>query len=308
MASFSTIVKEELTKLETSKVEKISLLAAFIRNIGKFDNGKIEIHTESPSTARMIYSYIKELYLITPVITLRKGLAFNKKTLYILTIKQNVNLILSDLSIIDNNGEYLSTPHEYVVADFEEKKAYIRGSFLASGSINDPKLSRYHLEFLVKSEDNASFLSDLLNQFDLNSKVIHRNNGYMVYIKEAEKIGDIIRIIGCQSAVLYYEDIRIYRDHKNMTNRLNNMEQANVDKVIVTALNQIKEIELIEKHASLDLLDEKTKEAANFRIKYPESSLQELSEIITFETGKTISKSGLNHRFRKIKDLAEKLN
>ncbi|NCC71245.1 DNA-binding protein WhiA, partial [bacterium] len=104
-----------------------------------------------------------------------------------------------------------------------------------------------------------------------------------------------------------YEDIRIYRDHKNMTNRLNNCEQANVDKIIMSATNQVNDIELIDSIEGLDLLDEKVKEAATYRLKYPEASLLELSEIITQETGKEITKSGLNHRFRKIKDLANKI-
>jgi DNA-binding protein WhiA len=129
----------------------------------------------------------------------------------------------------------------------------------------------------------------------------------MIYIKEAEKIGDFLRMINAISALLYFEDIRIYRDHKNMTNRLNNCEQANVDKVIETANNQVRDIELIEKNGGLDLLDEKTKLAAVYRLKYKEASLQELSEIISLETGNPLTKPGLHHRFNKIKKLAQKI-
>ena len=129
----------------------------------------------------------------------------------------------------------------------------------------------------------------------------------MVYIKEAEKIGDFLRIVYASNAVLYYEDIRIYRDHKNMTNRLNNCEQANMDKIISTANNQIEEIEYLKNIDAFDLLDDKVKEAAAYRVKYPDASLQELSEIITYETGNPISKPGLNHRFRKIKELVRKI-
>ena len=141
----------------------------------------------------------------------------------------------------------------------------------------------------------------------MNSKVLSREKGYMVYIKEAEKIGDFLRIIQASQAVLYYEDIRIYRDHKNMTNRLNNMEQANMDKVVETATKQIEDIEYLKESIGLDLLDDKTKEAIEYRLKYPESSLLELSEIISYETGKPITKSGLNHRFRKIRELVNKM-
>ena len=114
-------------------------------------------------------------------------------------------------------------------------------------------------------------------------------------------------MINAISALLYFEDIRIYRDHKNMTNRLNNCEQANVDKAIETASKQVSDIECIEKNASLDLLDDKTRIAADYRLKYREASLLELSEIISIETGTKITKSGLHHRFTKIKELANKL-
>jgi DNA-binding protein WhiA len=183
-------------------------------------------------------------------------------------------------------------------------RAYIKGLFLIIGSINDPKKSRYHLEFSVDNENYANFINDLLNKFTLNSKLIKRESKYMVYIKEAEKIGDFLRLISANNAVLYYEDIRIYRDHKNMTNRLNNCEQANIDKMIMAASNQIKDIKLIEKVGGLILLDEKEKIVATYRLKYPEASLQELSEIISIETGKKITKSGINHRMNKIEALA----
>ena len=129
----------------------------------------------------------------------------------------------------------------------------------------------------------------------------------MVYIKEAEKIGDFLRMINAIQALFYYEDIRIYRDHKNMTNRLNNCEQANVDKIISSAMKQVEDIELIDSVSGLDLLNEKERIVAVYRMKYKEASLQELSEIITIETGNKITKSGLNHRFNKIKDLANKI-
>ena len=129
----------------------------------------------------------------------------------------------------------------------------------------------------------------------------------MIYIKEAEKIGDFLRIINATNAVFYFEDIRIYRDHKNMTNRLNNCEQANVDRVIETANNQIKDIEILEKNDAVDLLDDKVKQVLKYRKKYPEVSLTELSEIITIETGNSITKSGIYHRMKKITELAKKL-
>ena len=126
----------------------------------------------------------------------------------------------------------------------------------------------------------------------------------MIYIKEAEKISDFIKLLGANNAVMYYEDVRIYRDQKNKTNRLNNCEQANMDKVFETAAEQLKQIEVIEKNDGIMLLDDRTKQTLEYRKKYPEASLKELAEIISLETGKNITKSGLNHRMRKIKELS----
>ena len=211
------------------------------------------------------------------------------------------------MSVIDHNGKFLDYPANYIIDSEEEARAYLRGCFLSKGSINDPKTSRYHLEFLIDNKQEANFIKELLNSFYLNSKVLAREKGYMVYLKEAEKIGDFLRIISANQAVLYYEDIRIYRDHKNMTNRLNNCEQANIDKIIETATKQIEEIKYLKDNLGIELLDDKTKEVISYREKYPEASLQELSEIITYETGKPITKSGLNHRFRKIRELVSKM-
>lgn len=301
--SFTSVVKSEVSKLEALKVENITELSAIIRNIGEYVSG-IKISTENASVARRIFSLVKEIYHYTPKITVRRGYNFNKNYIYILEIHHKDKEILDDLSISFKGN---NIPKEYIYNDESLVRAYLRGVFLSVGSINDPKKSRYHLEFLVDNLEYAKFVMSLLNQFYLNSKVIKRENKYMIYMKEAEKIGDFLRILGTYNALFYYEDIRIYRDHKNMTNRLNNCEQANVDKMMATALEQVREIELIKDLGTLDLLDDKTKEAATYRLKYPETSLTELSEIISLETGNTITKSGLHHRFRKIKELANKL-
>ena len=128
----------------------------------------------------------------------------------------------------------------------------------------------------------------------------------MIYIKEAEKISDFLKMIGAMQATLYFENVRIYHDKKNHTNRLNNCEQANTDKIVEAATIQLKNIEILEENVAVELLDDKTKEALEYRKKYPEASLKELSSILSMETGKSITKSGLNHRFRKIAELASK--
>lgn len=303
--SFTSTVKNEVSKLDTTPTENIAELSALIRNIGTYED-TLKITTENASVARRIFGLIKNIYGVIPKITVRKGYNYNKNYIYILDIKQKKEIILSDLSLVEHD-HYLNVPKEYILADNDLKRAYLRGLFLATGSINDPKKSRYHLEFLVTEEQYAEFICGLLNEFFLNTKYIKRDNKFMVYLKEAEKIGDFLRIINANNAVLYYEDIRIYRDHKNMTNRLNNCEQANVDKMIMAATKEIKEIEKLEEAGVFDLLDEKVKEVANYRKKYPEASLLELSEIISIETGSPITKSGLHHRLKKIHDFAQKL-
>ncbi len=304
--SFATNVKNEITKHDGTKTENIALLSGFMRNNGGFNQKEIHLLTENASIAKKIYRLIKEIYQISPTIEIQKNMNLSKNSIYHLFIHDKVEEILEDLSITEK-GKYLEIPREYLFSSEEEIRCYLMGAFLSKGSINDPKTARYHLEFLIEEKKEAEFIKKLLNIFHLNSKILNRDKGYMVYMKEAEKIGDFLRIAYANNAILYYEDIRIYRDHKNMTNRLNNCEQANIDKIVETATNQIKEIEYLQQNDVFDLLDDKTKEAAEYRLKYPEASLLELSEIISYETNNSITKSGLNHRFRKIKELVRKM-
>ena len=263
--------------------------------------------TENEFTIERLTSFFKKLYEVELNVEVKDNLNFNKKNLYLLSTNSKVDLILKDIGYYDNNNNYLETPPTYIVGANEEIRAYLRGTFLCTGSINNPKTSRYHMELLISKPNEAVFIQKLLNIFDLNAKILNREKGYMIYIKEAEKISDYIRILGANRAVLFFEDARIYREKKNQTNRLNNCEQANMDKVFLTAEKQLEQIKIIEESDSYELLDDRTKQAFDYRKKYPESSLKELSEIITLETGKSITKSGLNHRFRKIKELAEQL-
>ena len=298
--SFSTDIKNEVTRLDSSREELISELSAIVRNSAVIGDSVV-ITVENNSVARRIFKLFKNVYDVTPIITVRKKY-FNNGYSYILEIKNKISLILSDLSII-SNGKYMEIPLEYIYSDDDLVRAYLRGVFLSCGSINDPKTSKYHLELLVNSLEYAEFINRLLNDNDLNSRIITREKKYMVYIKEAERISDFLRIIKAYNGVMYYEDIRIYRDHKNMTNRLNNCEQANMDKIFFTASNQIRDIEKLKEYDLIDLVDDKLKIVIDYRIRYPEASLADLSMIISEETGNNISKSGLNHRFRKIRDM-----
>lgn len=297
--SFTSNVKSEISGLDINNTDKIAELSALARLIGSVKNNLTFI-TETASVAKRIFNLIKEVYNTTPNITVRKGYNFKKGYIYMIDVK-SPEKIIRDLSLQEN------IPGSYIIDDDDLLRSYLRGAFLGVGSVSDPKKSSYHLEFIVDNLEYAEFLKDLLNSFSLNSKILKRESKYMVYIKEAEKISDFLRVIGASGAVLYFENIRIYRDHKNMTNRLNNCEQANVDKIIMSASEQIKEIELIENETGLEVLGEKVKTVAVYRKKYPESSLAELAEIIGLETGDQITKSGLNHRLKKIKDLAIKI-
>ena len=299
--TFSTEVKNEITKLESSRLEYISELSALVRNSAIIDD-TIKIVIENNAVARRAYMLLKEIYDVNPSITIRKRIGINKGYSYILEIKKRIGDILTDLSIMDK-GLFLNIPKSYIYDDEDTRRAYLRGVFISTGSINDPKTSRYHLEFIVDDNEYALFVSSLLNENNLNSKVIRREKNYMVYVKEADKIADFLRIIKAYNAVMYFENIRVYREKKNNTNRLNNCEQANMDKVFMTSSKQIHDIELLQKWDMIDLLDEKLQEVIKYRLEYPESSLQELSDIMSKDTGKVITKSGLNHRFRKIKEI-----
>ena len=296
--SFTSKIKSEITKQKFNKLEQISLLSGIIRN--EVIEDTIRIQNENEEVANMIFNLIGQIYKIVPKITVRKGYNYNKNFIYIIELKQKVDEIKKDLSIETN------IPNDYIIDDDNLTRSYLKGVFLAKGSINDPQTSRYHLEIVVDNEEYANFINNIINKYNLNSKILKRETKYMIYIKEAEKIGDFLRLIGTTKALLYYEDIRIYRDHINMTNRLNNCEQANVDRIIQTAESQIKDIELIKKYG-IELLSEKEQIVAEYRLKYKDASLQELSEIISLETDQKITKPGLHHRFDKIKKLAQKI-
>ena len=304
--SFATEVKNELCFLDYSDNDVIALLSGFVRNNYSIVDGCLVLSTENAKIARFLFSMFKRIYDVDVIINQGSMNNFKKKSSYNVVISDKVSFILNDLMIIDYDGNETFIDDLFLSSE-DLKRDYLRGCFLASGSVNDPKTSRYHLEFLVERIINAKFISSLLSVFYINSKIIDRDKGYMVYVKEAEKIGDFLRVISANKAVMYYEDIRIYRDHKNMTNRLNNCEQANVDKIIDASSKQIEDINIIVDKLGLDLVDSKVKDVIVYRLKYPEVSLGELSNIMSYETGKSITKSGLNHRFRKIHEIANRL-
>ena len=300
--SFTSNIKNEISSIQYGESENFAELSAILNIGGKIFDDRFEIYTENISVARRIYTLIKENYHVDIEMDNSGINSLRKNKLVLLIIREKVDLILSDLSII-LDGERLYAPHNYLVDELKDKQAYLRGVFMICGSINDPKTSRYHAEFVISNEDTANFVNSLLNEMHFNSKVIKRDKNYMVYIKESEKISDFIKMLNAINSLFYYEDIRIYRDHKNMTNRLNNCEQANVDKVIASSNEQLELIKKLRETRDFDLLDERIKDICIYKEKYPESSMAELAEIISSETERPITKSCINHRFRKIKEM-----
>lgn len=299
--SFTSNIKNEISSIEYGESEKMAELSGILNIAVKIYDDKFEIYSENISVARRIYLLIKEIYHVE--ITMDTGFnSLRGNKLVLLSVHEKIDLILSDLCIKINN-ERLYVPSDYLIDEELDKKAYLRGVFMMCGSINDPKTSRYHLEFVIANSETAEFVNNLLNEFNFNSKVIKRDKNYMVYIKESEKISDFIKLLNAKTSLFYYEDIRIYRDHKNMTNRLNNCEQANVDKMMQASSEQLELIRRLRETRDFDLLEPGIRDICIYKEKYPESSMAELAEIISTETERSITKSGINHRFRKIKEM-----
>ena len=296
--TFTTQIKEEITKEENNNIEDLTSLCTYLKFNATLEEDKMTVMVVNASVARWIFKLLKTNYNVLIKLTTRTMKRFKARNLYILEVKEKLDLIYKD---IDNIFKEISTSSD------EEKKAFLKGMFLACGSINDPKKNQYHLEFLVKEEEDAKLIDDLLNSLKIKSKVLKRDREYMVYVKSSENISDFIKYLGSFNALFYFEDIRIYKDHKNMVNRLNNCEQANVDKSIQASNEQLKLIAKLKSLIDIDLLDDKIKEICFYKEKYPESSMAELAEIISSETEKPISKSCVNHRFRKIKEIIENI-
>ena len=297
--TFTTSLKEEMSKTDFSIVEAQNELISFLNCLGKFSKDELIITMENASVARRIYKEIKAIYKVSPSITIRMQKRFKVKQIYILTIKDNIDLIKESINLGSKKDI------DFLVSD-EEKIAFIAGAFLAVGNISNPSTSGYHLEFIFTKERLAKQILNLLLYFKLNAKMIKRGYKTICYIKASEDISDLLKLFKATSSLFYFEDIRIYRDHKNMVNRLNNCEIANQEKTFKTGQQQLEDINYLKREDIFDLLDDKTKIVANARIKYPEVSLQELADIITSEMDYKIGKSGINHHFIKIKTLVKR--
>ena len=183
-----------------------------------------------------------------------------------------------------------------------EEKSYIRGIFLGSGSINNPK-NKYHLEMILKNNEKADNMLSILKKYDINLKKLNKNDDLkcFIYSKDGEEISKFLAFIGANSAVLKFEEIRVYRDMRNNVNRLVNCETANLAKTIDAGVKQVSVINKLKKTGKFNSLPDNLKELAELRLKNPESSLIELGKMLKEPVGK----SGVNYRMKKIMELGE---
>lgn len=309
MVSYASDVKKELTSLPVHPEHAKAELAAFLRMNGVLSlhdhQFSLDITTENPAIARRIFSLIKTAYGIEPLLIVSKKMKLKKNYQYLVRLQKQVHGILTDLEIFDSNNGLITGIPEKIMSSEQRAMSYLRGAFLASGSVNNPETSRYHLEIYSLYEDHNQDLLKLMNNFFyLNAKETRRRSGYIVYLKEAEKIGDFLHVVGAVNAMLAFEDLRIMRDMRNSVNRLVNCDTANLKKTANAAAKQVEDIQLIEEKFGLENLPEKLTVLARFRLSHPELSLKEVAAQVP---DGPISKSGVNHRFQKIREIAKQL-
>lgn len=306
--SFASETKKELTTIETSGFCTKAELSALIRMNGSlsFSNRQlvVNIQTENAAIARRIYVLIKRNYEAQVELLVRKKMRLKKNNVYIVRLKEKAKHILEDLGIVEDGFAFVYQISDRITAKDCCRRAYLRGAFLAGGSVNNPETSSYHLEVFSMYEEHNEALCSLMNTFGLNAKTLERKKGFITYLKEAEKISDFFSITGAHSALMRFEDVRIVRDMRNSVNRLVNCETANLNKTIGAALRQVENIKFIDQTVGLGILPDRLREIAELRVLHQDVTLKELGEMVS---GSAISKSGINHRLRKIDEIADKI-
>ncbi len=305
--SYASQVKKELTGLKVHKDNAKAELMALIRMNGSIGIANqqmvLSVQTESPAIARRIYSLLKDFFQVESDIVVRRKMKLKKNNTYVVRLRYHVQSLLTELGILDGFHIMERVPMELLKDDLMIQ-SYLRGAFLAGGSVNNPETSRYHLEIYSLYEEHNEMIAEMINHFQLNARTTSRRSGYIVYLKEAEKIADFLQLIGATNSMLEFENIRIVRDMRNSVNRLVNCENANMDKVVNAANRQVENIQFIDRHVGLNNIPEKLREIALTRLSHPEVSLKELGELVP---GGPISKSGVNHRLRKLNAYADKI-
>ncbi len=308
--SFTKLIKEELTTNTYKESEIKSLLAAFIKVNGIIsfsnDGEKLTLKTENANIAKFIYGLLKERYPRAIVsFSFVKVMKLYKSTSYLINIVSGVEDIIKGLPV-----DLLNSKIPYELHNKEEKvRGYLIGTFLASGSCNDPHTSNYHLEFSFNDEEYATSILRLTNKIKstiFNFKTIKRRNKYVVYLKRSDQISDFLAFLNANNSCIEFENIRMDRDFSNTTNRLMNCDSYNFKKTLDIANKQIEYIKLIDEKLGIDNIQNiKLKTLCKLRIDNPEANYNELASLLSEELEETISKSNVNHLMIKIKKMAE---
>jgi len=307
MSSFAAQTKKELTLIEAEPCCEKAELSALIRMNGSvaLTNKRIvlDISTENAAIARRIYTLLKRYFSVETELLVRKKMRLKKNNVYIVRIMSQVEEVLKELAITTEGFQFRYTIDKELIRKPCCKRAYLRGAFLAGGSVNNPEGSSYHLEINSMYEEHCKSLVELANKYRLNARFIERKKGFIMYIKEGEKIIEFLNIIGAHQALFKFEDVRIMRDMRNSVNRIVNCETANLNKTIGAAVRQIENIKLLQREIGLENLPEKLREVAEVRLKHPDINLKEVGMMLKGQ----VSKSGVNHRLRKLDEWAEKI-
>ena len=310
--SFSGNVKEELSHhLGSARHCRIAETAAIISICGWVmidSRGRysLKIHTENLSVARKCFTLLTKTFNIRTDIAIRTNRMKGSVSYYIVVKEHDAALrILQATKLIDQYGEVeeeLSVVRNIVIQETCCKRAFIRGAFLASGSMSDPEKS-YHFEIVCATREKAEQIQKIMKCFELDGKIVLRKKSFVVYLKEGSQIADVLNVMEAHVALMEFENVRILKDMRNTVNRKVNCETANINKTVSAAVKQIDDIRYIQETKGLDKLPEGLKDMALTRLTYPEASLKELGSLLTPPVGK----SGVNHRLRKLSEMAEEL-
>ncbi|MDY3919495.1 MAG: DNA-binding protein WhiA [Candidatus Limivivens sp.] len=311
--SFSSEVKEELSRhISPARHCQIAEIAAIISmcggvSISSDDKYSLKIHTENISVARKYFTLLKKTFNIDTEVSIRQNIRLRKKPVYSVFVKSHEDTvrILKATKLLDSGMEIqenFSLTDNLVIQRSCCRRAFLRGAFLAAGSISDPKKS-YHFEIVCTSEEKARQLISMIDSFDMDAKMVLRKKYFVVYLKEGAQIVDILNVMEAHSALMDLENVRILKEMRNTVNRKVNCETANIHKTVSAAVKQIEDIRYIQKTIGFERLSEGLEEIARLRLEQPEATLKELGMMLASPVGK----SGVNHRLRKLSMLADEL-
>lgn len=311
--SFSSSVKEELSRqFPAARHCQIAETAAILSLCGKVkisatDRFSIEMHTENVAVARKYFTLLKKTFNINTDVSIRQGKKPLKGSIYMVAVREHEDAlrVLQAVKFLGPDGEVaeeMSLMRNLVVQNTCCKRAFIRGAFLAAGSVSDPE-KFYHFEIVCGTMAKARQVQGLMSAFDLDAKIVLRKRYYVVYIKEGNQIVDLLNIMEAPVALMEFENIRIVKEMRNSVNRKVNCETANINKTVSAAVKQTEDIRFIRDTVGLESLPENLKEMARVRLERPEATLKELGEALSPAVGK----SGVNHRLRKLSLMAEEL-